>query len=171
MLTDGSLTFTAVGNNSVSLNCTGKAGQGQICGAVDSPLLVKGSLLSPVAVTPAYAQGPTGHSKPGCVAASQNPSWALSTMYYVHQKGPGITSSNFILQAVNPAIGYQTGCMAGNPPEGNSTVMPLVCNGQEFGNYGSDRYHITTDAVFDTATFRFTMNQTWYCDDVDEGKP
>ena len=47
----------------------------------------------------------------------------------------------------------------------------LTCAGHEFGAQGTDRYHLETEALFDPATFRFTMNQTWYCDAADPAKP
>jgi hypothetical protein len=162
------LRFIAVGNTSVALKCISKVGQGQVCEAVDSLLLVKGSLLSPVAITPAYSEGPTGHDAPGCTVAAQNPSWILSGIYYVDQTGDGvnsIASQSFNLLVMNPTIGYEASCIPG------SFSNDLACAGQEFGSLGSGRYRISTGASFDPATFRFTVNQTWYCDDADPGNP
>lgn len=154
----------------MAINCTAQAEDGQACEAVASPLLVKGSLLSPVAVTPVYAEGPPGHDSTGCMAAAENPSWILSLMYYQAQEGDGIntvSSRSFNLQIINPAIGYQAGCMSGGEPDD----PVLVCAGQEFGELGTDRYHMATSATFDPDTLEFNVNQTWYCDDVDPAKP
>lgn len=162
--------FKAVGNNSVALNCTGEADQGQTCKAVDSPLLVRATLSSPVALTPAYANGPTGHDAPGCAAAAQTPSWTLSRIYFVDQAGDGvesIPSRSFLVQVINPSIGYQASCMWGGVIEDTT----LVCNGDEFGRLGSDRYQLATSAMFDPDTHEFSVNQTWYCDDEDPAKP
>ena len=161
-----------MGNNSIPLACTGKT-----CAAVNSLSLVKGSLLSPVAITPVYAKGPTGHGTAGCSAAGKNPSWTLSAIYYVNQRGDGVSSTpsqNFVLQVVNPSIGYQASCMAGVIPDSVASSgigTRLTCAGHEFGAQGTDRYHLETEALFDPATFRFTMNQTWYCDAADPAKP
>ena len=169
--------FTAAGTQSVALSCTSKEGRGQACTAVNSPLLVKGSLSSPVSITPAYAEGPSGHDAPGCVAASKSPTWTLSTIYYDEETEGGVLSAGsriFSLLLDNPAIGYQASCMPGNAfgdlgPTASSTR--LSCAGNEFGSLGADRYRLSTEASFDPLTFRFTVNQTWYCDDVDASKP
>ncbi|KAK3381799.1 hypothetical protein B0H63DRAFT_213937 [Podospora didyma] len=164
------VTFAAVGNNSVALTCTGS-----VCEAELSSLLVKGSLLAPVAITPAYLEGPPGHASPGCLAAAQNPWWTLSNTYYVKEIGDGLTSASsqsFYLLLTNPATGYQASCMSGSGYDDTSfESQRLVCAGGEFGLQGAERYTITTDASFDPATFKLSLNQTWYCDDVDAGKP
>ncbi len=49
-----------------------------------------------------------------------------------------------------------------NEPTLQAGSTALYCTGQEFGSLGSDRYRLRTDASFDPATFRFTVNQTWY---------
>lgn len=157
----------------MALNCTGQA-----CEAVDSPLLVKGSLLEPAAITPAYAAGPLGHDTPGCVAASQNPNWTLSTIYYYDQAGNDSVNStawqNFNLLVTNPANAYEANCIPGGPADtvGSlpSTVL-LGCAGREFQSAEIDQYQLSTTASFDTTTFEFTLNQTWFCDDADPGKP
>ncbi|KAK0726844.1 hypothetical protein B0T26DRAFT_636167 [Lasiosphaeria miniovina] len=143
------------------------AGNGSVCKAVNSPFLVKAALLTPVAITPVYADGPTGHNTPGCAAAATSPSWSLSDIHYVNQTGDGIHSTNqesFNVIVYNAAIGYTASCM---PGVGNA----MVCAGDEFGSIGRDRYSLSTDATFDPQTFRFSINQTWYCDDADPGKP
>lgn len=171
MLTKSSLEFEAVGNNSVSLNCTGsETNEGQACQAVDSPLLIKANLLSPVMLTPTYAAGPTGHDAPGCLAAAQSPSWILSRIYFVDQTGDGnesVPSRSFLTQIINPSIGYQASCMSGAVIDDPT----LSCNGDEFGRLGSDRYQLATSAKYEPATSTITVNQTWYCDDVDPAKP
>lgn len=165
------LPFTAVGNNSVALKSDGHA--------TTSPLLIKGSLLSPVTITPIYAWGPTGHDKTGCAAAPKA-SWTLSAPFYTNQTGDGISaiaSQDFNVLLINTATGYEASCMSGAGFGDGLTPTPatgplnLVCAGSEFQSFGGGRYSITTAASFDPATFRFTVNQTWYCDDVNPANP
>lgn len=145
---------------------------------MDSPLLVKGSLLLPVAIKPAYANGPIGHATPGCTAASQNPSWTLSEIYFFDQAGNDSVNStawqNFNLLVTNPAINYEVNCIPGGPAD-TVTSLPstvnLGCAGGEFQSAEVDTYQLSTSASFDITTFDFTLNQTWYCDDTDQGKP
>lgn len=167
----GRLKFISFGNNSVAMNCTDQGEEGQSCEAVDSPLLVRGTLLSPVTLTPVYAAGPVGHDTPGCMAKSESPSWTLSKIYFVDQQGDGNTSmpmQSLILQVVNDATGYHAGCMPANDPNNPAAI---TCAGYEFGELGTDRYHMATTATFDPKTLEFSVNQTWYCDDVDPARP
>lgn len=155
------------------LNCISEAGQEQVCEAVDSPFLVKGSLLSPVAITPIYVDGPNGHDTPGCTAAAQDPTWTLSTISYINQTEDGDNSTtwqSFNVLVNNPAIGYQANCFP-NGPFGQLNPEGLSCNGDEFESLTTGMYTIETNASFDMTTFGFTLNQTWYCDDNDPGKP
>ncbi len=162
--------FTAVGTSSVALACSNSS-----CAAVDSPWLIKGSLLSPMDITPKYADGPIGHAKKGCAAAAKSPSWALQSVYYLNQTGDGgataLASQTLMLQVINHDIGYQAGCVGFLRDDLSTTPTAFNCNGQGFDFIGKDRYRITTQALFEPATFRFTVNQTWYCDDEDPGKP
>lgn len=159
-----------MGNASVALK-NGKA--------VDSPLLVKGSLLSPVAITPIYAWGPTGHDSPSC-AAPEKSNWVLTVPFYTNQTGDGVTSiasQDFTVLVTNAATGYEASCMSGAGFGGGLTPTPatgpltLVCAGTEFQSTGGGKYSISTAASFDPYTFRFTVNQTWFCDETDPAKP
>ncbi|KAK0736669.1 hypothetical protein B0T21DRAFT_384125 [Apiosordaria backusii] len=152
--------FIAAGTSSVSLT-DGKA--------ASSPLLVKGSLLQPVALTPQYNKGPTGHDTPGCLAKSEKPSWVLSHVIWADQDGDEITSVKeqrltFIL--TNVATGYEASCMSQGPVATN-----IFCAGTEFQSFTVGRYSISTAVQFDPATYSLTVNQTWFCDDHDAAKP
>lgn len=139
-----------------------------------SPLLVKGSLLEPVAITPAYLDGPTGHNAPGCKATSEKPSWKLSTIVFTDQTGDGITSQAFQmfnLLLVNPANGYEASCMPGASFAQGPDLSTLVCAGNEFQSFTIGGFPITTTASFDVKTFTFSLKQTWFCDDHDASKP
>jgi hypothetical protein len=142
-------------------------------------LLIKGSLVSPVAITPQYATGPTGHANPGCAAAS-NAAWTLSAPFYTNQTGDGVTavaSQDFNVVLKNVATGYEASCMSGAgfgdglTPTPSTGLLNLVCAGSEFQSSNGGRYSINTAATFDPSTFTFTVNQTWYCDDVSAAKP
>ncbi|KAM7187472.1 hypothetical protein V8F33_011212 [Rhypophila sp. PSN 637] len=155
------LTFTALGNNSAPLNWT-------------SPLLIRGSLLAPVAITPAYLEGPTGHKSPGCAATSEKPSWKLSAIHFTDQTGDGTSSTPFQmfnLLLTNPANGYEASCMPGTSYDYGNDLSTLVCAGVEFQSSSIGGFPITTTASFDTKTFTFSVKQTWFCDDHDASKP
>ncbi|KAK4199481.1 hypothetical protein QBC40DRAFT_328607 [Triangularia verruculosa] len=152
--------FIAAGTSTVSV-VDGKA--------ASSPLLVKGSLIQPVALTPQYNEGPTGHDTPGCLAKSEKPSWVLSHVIWADQDGDEITSVKeqrltFIL--TNAATGYEASCMSQGPVATN-----IFCAGTEFQSFTIGRYSISTAVQFDPATYSLTVNQTWFCDDHDAAKP
>ncbi|KAK4184375.1 hypothetical protein QBC35DRAFT_540527 [Podospora australis] len=162
------LSFAASGTANVTLDNTKIPNQAAI-----SPLLIKGSLSSPVAITPLYGAGPQGHDNKGCSAAAQNPVWNISGIYYLDRPGDGIYSAPsriFNLHITNPATGYEAGCMYGALTT-EPTESSLVCSGNEFGDLDGARYTPSTSGSWDPATYRFSMNQTWYCDDVDPSKP
>lgn len=128
-----------------------------------------------MAITPDYAEGPTGHDTPGCTARSEEPSWVLSTIGYTDQTGDGVTTipyKQFYLVITNQANGYQASCMAGagfNPEDPD--LSRLACAGYEFQSPRTGRYPITTTASFDEETLQFSVSQTWFCDDTDAAKP
>lgn len=161
-LTSHSLTFTAQGNASAAQNYT-------------SPLLVRGSLTSPVAITPEYPDGPTGHNSPGCTAKSEKPSWILTAIHYTDEPGDGVTSTpfkNFNAIVTNPANGYQASCIPGGGNFGDpNNLSRLTCAGVEFQSSSVGSYPISTTASFDPETLAFSVNQTWFCDDTDAAKP
>jgi hypothetical protein len=167
-----SLTFQAIGNGSVPLSCASGA---EGCKAVSSPLLIRGSLIQPVSVTPVYAEGPTGHDKVGCTAAAQNPNWSLSTIYYDYEtEGNSVAKQqeNFALLLTNPSIGYEASCITGGSGlDLNSGIRTLTCVGGEFQDLKANAYTVSTSATFHPNTNVFSVNQTWFCDDVDPGKP
>lgn len=153
--------FTAAGNGSAAANYT-------------SPILVRGSLLEPVAITPAYADGPTGHDTPGCTARSEKPSWVLSHVSYTNRTGDGVTATpmrSFNLILTNAANGYEASCMPGTSFDYSADPSHLVCAGEEFQSFRVGRYPISTEASFDEATSTFSLRQTWFCDDHDPAKP
>ncbi|KAL1862770.1 hypothetical protein VTK73DRAFT_6657 [Phialemonium thermophilum] len=169
----GTITFVASGNASLPLRCS-HDGRSSVCNATDPVLLVKGSLQSPVAITPQYATGPLGHDAPGCSARSESPSWTLRGVYYLNQTGDGgatsLPAQNFMLQIVNPLLGYQAGCVGFLADDLAPTPVTLSCSGgADFS--GRNRYQIDTTVYFQPATFSFTVNQTYYCDDVDPARP
>ncbi|KAK4248889.1 hypothetical protein C7999DRAFT_39887 [Corynascus novoguineensis] len=154
------LIFTAAGNSSAAID-------------YDAPVLIKGSLTSPVTITPAYPAGPRGHDSPGCTSKSETPSWTLSAVYFTDKPGDGNNSlpfQNFNLLVTNPANGYQASCMPRGSVGGQPDLSSLSCAGYEFqGTVG--QYSIVTAAGFDPDTYAFTLNQTWYCDDTDAARP
>ncbi|KAK0732210.1 hypothetical protein B0H67DRAFT_478554 [Lasiosphaeris hirsuta] len=163
------LAFTASGNTAIPLSCA----SGGACKSSNPIDLVKGSLSSPVQVTPAYAEGPAGHNKPGCVAGSQEPEWTLGTIIFLNETGDGadaIQSQSIQLQVTNEATGYVAGCLMYFNNGEDTTPIKMTCGG------GADfvrrnRYSIRTETVFYPRSWTFTINETWFCDDVDAAKP
>ncbi len=154
------MTFTATGNSSAAVGYT-------------SPLLVRGSLTSPVAVTPAYPIGPTGHDLAGCTAQSEKPAWVISLVHYTSEPGYGddVPFLNFNALVTNPANGYQASCMPGGSFGDKPDLSRLTCAGVEFQSSRVGSYPIVTQGSFDIATATFSLNQTWFCDDTDAAKP
>ncbi|KAH6622647.1 hypothetical protein F5144DRAFT_656109 [Chaetomium tenue] len=156
-----SLKFTAVGNNSAAADYT-------------SPLLIKGSLTSPVSITPVYPDGPKGHDSAGCSSRSESPTWTLSSIHYTDEPASGegtVAFKNFNVLVTNPANGYQASCMPGGSFGDEPDLAHLMCAGYEFQSSSVGQYPIVTQASFDPDTSTFTLNQTWFCDDVDAAKP
>lgn len=128
-----------------------------------------------MAITPAYADGPTGHDSTGCTSKSEKPLWRLSTIHFIDQTGDGVTTmpyKNFNLVLDNTANGYQASCMIGAGfSYNNSDLAHLVCAGDEFQSFRVGRYPVSTQASFQESTSTFLVNQTWFCDDTDAAKP
>ena len=166
----GSESFSASGEATVAIDCAAGDATKKSCTAVDSPFLVKGSLTSPVAITPAYPAGPTGHDRAGCAAAAKSPSWTLSEIFYANQTGNGVdsvASQTINLLVTNKGIDYTTSCF----PAGFGEDLVLQCAGVEFQSMNTGRYSLQSAATFDAKTGNFTFTQTWYCDDVDAARP
>lgn len=161
------LHFRASGNASIPLVCDGDG-----CKTSNPVDLVKGSLSEPVAITPAYAEGPPGHKNPGCGTLSKTPKWTLGTIIFINETGDGpsaIQSQSIQFQVTNEATGHVVGCLnyflAG---PGEDPRLQINCGG---GTDRKSRYNIRTDAVFYPRSWKFEINETWYCDDVDSAKP
>ncbi|KAH7625533.1 hypothetical protein B0T09DRAFT_325391 [Sordaria sp. MPI-SDFR-AT-0083] len=161
------LKFEASGNATVALVCNG-----DVCKSSNPVDLVKGSLSEPVAITPAYAEGPPGHKSPGCGALSKTPKWTLGTIIFINETGDGssaIQSQSIQFQVTNEATGHVVGCLnyflAG---PGEDPRIQINCGG---GTDRKSRYNIRTGTVFYPRSWKFEINETWYCDDVDSAKP
>jgi hypothetical protein len=130
---------------------------------VGAPTLIKGSLLSPVPITPSESAGPPGNNATACKGKS--PSWELTSAQYnkrvMHHKEGAATSESLFVQLTNKALGYSANCA------GYFTQTPgaqsMQCTGQEVVGMRKERYQILTEAKFDPSTVILTVNQTWYC--------
>ncbi|KAH8896433.1 hypothetical protein GQ53DRAFT_603414, partial [Thozetella sp. PMI_491] len=163
--------FTAAGNTTFLITCTEIDG----CIQTDPIALIRGSLSSPVAITPAWSRGTPGHYKPGCAFAAWSPSWELTKIEYLNRTEDGGGSNlagarqlNFTL--FNPVIGYQVGCLVHLSPGNDNAPAQFSCSNTSDPRPNS-RYHIDTDVRFEPANFGININQTWFCDDVDEARP
>ncbi|AEO58268.1 hypothetical protein MYCTH_101321 [Thermothelomyces thermophilus ATCC 42464] len=146
------ITFSAVGNSSVALDCNAEKSKTTTCRPT-KPVLVKATLSSPVKVTPSYVSGPTGHDAEGCTAQSGKPAWE---------------SGNAFVIIRNDNLGYIASC--GGPLTADSGPQALTCTGQ-VPRRRPDKYQIETALSFDPDTFVLAINQTWYCDDQDPAEP
>lgn len=142
---------------------------------IPPPTLIKGTLLSPVSVTPAYGSGPTGHDNEGCASLSNKPTWELTASQIVRRTsysadGSSTMSGNAFIQVTNHVTGSATGCLI---QSFSRTPGPQVMDCQEQAPYRPrDKYRIKTEAWFDQANnFTLTLNETWYCDDVNPTAP
>lgn len=163
-----SLQFTASGNTTIPLTCSNSA-----CQSSNQIDLVKGTLHVPISgITPAYAQGPDGHANPGCVAASKNPQWTLGTVIYLNETGEdqlAVQSQSIQFHVINQATGYMAGCLTYfSAGPGEDPGILINCG---VGPGTRDRYTVTTQAVFYPRSWQFTINQTWFCDDIDAARP
>jgi hypothetical protein len=127
-----------------------------------------------VSITPAYADGPDGHSKTGCGAASQTPKWTLGTVIYLNETGDGIDalpSQSIQFQVTNEATGHVAGCLMYFTAAANEDPAVRINCGGGADSTRRNRYSIQTQAVFYPRSRAFTLNQTWFCDDVDAARP
>lgn len=127
-----------------------------------------------MAITPVYADGPTGHDLAGCTARSEKPSWVVSSIHYTNEPGDGVSTTpfvNFNAIVTNPANGYQASCMPAGSFGEKTDLSRLMCAGTEFQSFSVGQFPINSQASFDPETGTFSLNQTWYCDDSDAAKP
>ncbi|KAK0621994.1 hypothetical protein B0T17DRAFT_509287 [Bombardia bombarda] len=165
------ISFTASGSTSVPLLCPSSS---TTCNSANPVDLVRGSLHSPVEITPAYAEGPAGHDLAGCAAASKTPTWTVGTVIFLNETGDdglGIQSQSIQFQVTNTASGHVAGCLnyfsAG---EDEDPAVRMTCGGGvDFTR--RDRYSIVTETVFYPRSWTFAINQTWFCDDIDAARP
>jgi len=167
-----SFMFWAIGNGSVPLDHA----EGKYT-AKNPQVLIKGNLIAPVQITPIYFEGPTGHDAPGCSAGSKTPNWKISAVAYSDQTGDNINSieqRSISFLVTNPATGYDASCMTSVTPDGaqpREDILTLTCAGLEFQSPTIGKYSTSTLATFNVLTSTVSINQTWYCDDTDPGRP
>lgn len=164
-----SISFAATGIASIPLVC-----EGVVCKSSNPVDLVRGSLTTPFAVTPNYAEGPPGHSQTGCSAVSEKPQWALNTIIFLNETGDGagaVATQSIQFQVKNLANGYVAGCL-NYFNAGNNEDPAIVMNcGGGIDSARRNRYSINTVTTFNPRSLKFTINETWYCDDIDAAQP
>ncbi|KAK4446952.1 hypothetical protein QBC34DRAFT_468682 [Podospora aff. communis PSN243] len=160
------IAFAAEGTASIPVVCDGAA-----CKSSNPVDLVRGSLTTPFPVTPEYASGPPGHSQAGCAAVSEKPQWALNTIIFLNETGDGagaVATQSIQFQVTNLANGYVAGCL--NYFDDSASTVLINCGGG-LDAARRNRYSITTRTTFDPRSFTFTINETWYCDDLSAAQP
>ena len=170
--------FTASGNTTVPLKCgsvNGTVAAAPTCKSTNPVDLIRGTLSKPITITPAWADGPDGHDKPGCQAASKSPLWTLDTVIFINETGDGtsaIPSQSIQFAVTNNATGEVQGCLmyflAG---PGEDPAVRMTCGGGGPGMGRRSRYNVQTNTVFYPRSRQFNINQTWFCDDVDAARP
>lgn len=158
------LYFVAEGNATLPLNCTNTS-----CTAANPQTLIRGSLTTPIYVTPEYSEGPPGHANAGCLAAASSPSWSVSRIDVRELSGAGLDPNDYrTVEAliVNDFNGYTASCFLNDAATG-----ALNCAGVEFQGNPGERYRITTSATWNKEKNEFQVSQTWFCDDADAAKP
>ena len=130
--------------------------------------------MAPVELSPAYAEGPAGHNKAGCSAVSEKPKWTLGTVIFLNETGDGdaaVATHSIQFQLINQANGYVAGCLNYfDVPANEDPAVVINCGGgADFAR--RNRYSIRTQTVFYPRSRTLTINETWYCDDVDAAKP
>ncbi|KAK0641859.1 hypothetical protein B0T16DRAFT_496482 [Cercophora newfieldiana] len=160
------IAFAAAGSVSIPLTCEGTA-----CKSSNPVDLVRGSLTTPFAITPEYAEGPPGHSQAGCSAVSEKPQWALNTIIFLNETGDGagaVATQSIQFQVKNLANGYVAGCL--NYFDDSADEVVLNCGGG-IDLTRRNRYSVTTRTTFNPRSWAFTITETWYCDDVSAAQP
>lgn len=158
------LYFVAEGNSTLDVTCTNTN-----CTTTNPQILIRGSLTTPVYVTPDYAAGPPGHSKAGCLAAAENATWSVSRVDVRELTGDGLNPDDYrTVEAlvVNDFTGYMASCFLGNAETG-----ALNCAGVEFQGNTGERYRISTSGTWNKADNSIRVAQTWFCDDMDPARP
>ncbi|KAK3989608.1 hypothetical protein QBC44DRAFT_342503 [Cladorrhinum sp. PSN332] len=165
------ITFAAIGDGALSINCTEDATAGiETCRPTSrAPLLIKSALLSPVEINPTYVAGPLGHDAQGCSVNSSKPSWEVGASQLNLRTNNGtVEGGTGFIQIRNNVLGYTATC------NGNfasfSGFYPLQCTAQST-NRPREKYHIQTIPEFNPETLTLSLNETWYCDDANPAVP
>lgn len=129
--------------------------------------LVRGSILTPVTLTPAYPDPPTGYDLASCSAKSATPSWTVTntelrniTEFYIDPQTFQYVFEGlyFNTTITNDNTGFSANCAftvadraASNPGPVSFDCTPDVYN------------RIGTTVTWDQQTGEISLNQTWYC--------
>ncbi|KAI2625709.1 hypothetical protein GGR54DRAFT_592688 [Hypoxylon sp. NC1633] len=151
------VTFRAVGSATVDTEFT-------------NAIIVKGSLIEPIEMTPNVA--PQGVNHPGCLEVSEKPSWIVASWVWNEIWSNGYNHGNLTATFYNPGTGFNLTC-TGDGEELNRD-----------GRYGYDRwwgcaldrspfedYRIFSSIKLNPLTEVFSINQEWYCNGQDDKLP
>ncbi len=105
---------------------------------------------------------------------SEKPKWTLGTIIFINETGYGdgaVATQSIQFQVTNQANGYVAGCLNYfNAEDNEDPAIVMNCGGgADFAR--RNRYSIRTQTVFYPRSWTFTINETWYCDDVDAARP
>lgn len=154
-------------------------------GCVADPVTIRGSLTKPVTLTPAPIPAPPNASTPNCLANSQDltkPLWTLTrflyqttnqtlTNYPIQWEGqpfPYGRTLRFSLR--NEANGFTQSCDFDDPVLDGTIDRWWPCMDATPPHTFPQRA-IETYFQFNRETGGLLINQTWYCNDTQEGTP
>lgn len=129
--------------------------------------LIRGSIKSPVTLTPAYPDLPTGYDLASCSAKTTAPSWTITdtelrniTQFYIDQQAslyvfPGLY---FYATVTNDATGFSTNCTftLTEDPKSNPGPVSSQCTPDVYNRIG-------TAVTWNQQAGEMSLNQTWYC--------
>lgn len=152
-------------------------------GYIVNPMTIRGSLTKPFSLTPAPIPAPPGASTPNCLANSQSsaPIWTLTQfLYRSTERNPSLPGASYATQSPynqtlqielrNNANGVTQSCVFNDPVLDNTTDRWWGCfNATNLHTF--PQYTIETYIQFNRDIGNIKVNQTWYCNDTEDGAP
>lgn len=166
-----STTFAADGNGPMPVYCT--ADDGKTCRA--SKTRIQGTLTQPLYLTPAPVPDPPNTKFPGCTSSSSLPKWTLYNLLYYSTEWGGYhpdddtTVRHLEVEITNQANNFTQSCVIDDPALDGPNDKWFQCSSVPQNTFPD--YVIETYIQFNEETQRLALNQTWYCDDTEDGPP
>jgi hypothetical protein len=137
--------------------------------------IVRGSLSKPVSIVPGLPPSPPNTDYTGCTANSNRPFWMIKNLKY-RREWTGLIAGVYIsqkrsldLEILNYANGYVETCSVADEAIDGANDKWIRCSREIPHTY--PRYAIDTYVHFDIKSRRIAVNQTWFCNDTEQGIP